>query len=210
MIDLWVGWFLWFWLVCVSQFATGFQLIQNLLWVWFSWDRTDLDWIKFGCIWPVLILFGLVWLFWSSLDCLDSHLEINAIPLAAQILQPHLPKEHHHGYILNTKYLRAGLSLGWGEHTEYLGTCPCRLFGPRIAAKRKLEPALSQSTWIVLLLSVQSCPGDFHDADHDFYLNRVGHSQPRWLKAKPRAFHKLGIRCSGDFHLGQSVGHIYI
>ena len=105
----WLAW------VSLPLIATGFQLIQNLLWVWFSWDRTDSDWIKFGCIWPVLILLGLVWLFWSSLDCLDSHLEINAIPLAAQILQPHLPKEHHHGYILNTKYLRAGLSLRWAS-----------------------------------------------------------------------------------------------
>ena len=110
-------WFVW---VSLPLIATGFQLIQNLLWVWFSWDRTDSDWIKFGCIWPVLILFGLVWLFWSSLDCLDSHLEINAIPLAAQILQPHLPKGHHYGYILNTKYLRAGLSLSWASMLSIL------------------------------------------------------------------------------------------
>ena len=44
-------------------------------------------------------------------------------------------------------------------------TCPCLLFGPRIAAKRKLEPAFSQSTCVI---------GDNEDNADDGYNDTKG------------------------------------
>ena len=72
---------------------------------------------------------------------LRSYLEINTIAVVAQILQSHLQKN---------RLRRFGWYVSSDVHfeSERSFTCPCLLFGPRIAAKRKLEPAFSQSTCV--------------------------------------------------------------